>query len=476
MSGNTTLEAVSNYQGTDGYTPLVPSASQTDPPITRVATTTLGSSQSATSLSLQDMVGSQKFTSGSTLGLAIGIPVGVFVLGLVVFLCFSRLRKRTALTHRESLGLPSLPAMGDIDHGWLSSEKYNGGGNGDNFYSPQKRLPLTDTSTIQYCVSKSNPQHILTPKAPFCREDSTSLECMSVRNDVDQLLYTKPPNIYHIRSEIPSTNTLPRETPSLSNSSPGSRPRPANLELPLHKWRYQSPLSSWFLRNSTYLGGDDEQINAGGTIVTPTVQLKQLKILSRINKDYADESELMQNEKSPILEKTTYDDDQLEAYGQLGAEIARIPSSVVYGTVNSDNAGSDSLLNAKIKVKRKRKERRQSKLGYHLQEISKKKPLPLIPSKKSSEASAEKMKVGNVYKVVQNYRGCLADEIDIEVGEFLLILATHTDGWCLVEKCTEDGTSKSFLRSGQINLLDANDKHYLNNDRGIVPGDCLDEV
>lgn len=479
MSANTTLEPVSNYRGTDGYTPMVPSASQTDSPVTHVITRTLNSSQTATNLELQDMVGSQKFTSGYTIGLAIGLPVGLFFLGLIMFLCLSRLRKKATLTRRRMVGSAPISGDGRSHRGWFTGLTYSCDRREEDIFAPEKRLPLADSSTIQYRVSKSNPHHILTPKAPVCRDGSTTLEGMSVRNDVDTLLYTKPPNIYHIRSEVPSTNTLPTDTPSLSSSSPNNRPRPPNLDLPLHKWRYESPLSSWFLRNSTYLGDEEEQINGNGTIVTPTVQLKQLKILSRINKNYADESQLMENEKSPILEKTMYEDeseDEPELCAPSGIQVARKPSLVVYGTVNSGTTISHPFSNSKIKVKRQRKERRQSKLGHHLQEVSEHKPLPLTPKKVSVKAKSEKLEVGHVYRVIQEYRGCLADEIDIAVGEFVLILATHTDGWCLVEKCTEEGTSKSLMKTDERSLVDANDKNYLNNDRGIVPGDCLDEL
>ena len=40
----------------------------------------------------------------------------------------------------------------------------------------------------------------------------------------------------------------------------------------------------------------------------------------------------------------------------------------------------------------------------------------------------------------------------------------------LIEKCTEDGTTKSLLKNKNIDIAD---KLYLNDDRGIVPGKCL---
>ena len=75
----------------------------------------------------------------------------------------------------------------------------------------------------------------------------------------------------------------------------------------------------------------------------------------------------------------------------------------------------------------------------HLQHLLRSKPLPLTPnSKYNGEASVQ---LGKTYTVIQDYEPRLTDEIRISLGEKVKILATHTDGWCLVEKCnTQKGS------------------------------------
>lgn len=96
--------------------------------------------------------------------------------------------------------------------------------------------------------------------------------------------------------------------------------------------------------------------------------------------------------------------------------------------------------------------------------LSRSKPLPLTPTTKSNEDPS--IQLGRTYTVIQDYEPRLTDEISISLGEKVKILATHTDGWCLVEKCTP--------RNGRVHVS-IDDKRYLNEDRGIVPGDCLQE-
>lgn len=74
-----------------------------------------------------------------------------------------------------------------------------------------------------------------------------------------------------------------------------------------------------------------------GAIKTPTVQLKQLKILSRIHKDYADSSQFLFDEKSPILDSTggsSESPESVEPSGMINDVKVLTPSSVVYGTID----------------------------------------------------------------------------------------------------------------------------------------------
>lgn len=489
MTATTTLEPVSNYYGTNGYTPLVPSISQSDSPLSRITNTKglpLSSSSAVSSRNEgpQGVVDSQKFTSDTTIGLAIGLPIGIFCLGLALFLSLSRMKQKFTINRKKSVDSTRLRSPNN-DQGLFSRVRYGTNSQYGQEYAYEKSLPFADSSTIQYKVSKSRPQHILTPEVSKLRDKSTSLEGMSVKDDVDILLYSKPPNIYHIKSEMPSTNNLPGEKLGLSASSPGRRPKPTDLELPMHKWRYESPLSSWFLRNSTYLAGEegDAAPNSAantGTIVTPTVQLKQLKILSRINREYAGGSQLMENEKSPILELEPNSEDEEELgtddiESSTGPKLTKVSSSAFYATVIPGTENKNPFKYLHESQKEERKARRESILGLQSQETTEKKLSPLTPGKDLKSDSSKGLQIGHVYRAVQDYQAVLADEINIQIGEFALILATHTDGWCLVEKCTEDGTSKSYLKTGQI-ATSANDQGYLNSDRGIIPGDCLSDL
>lgn len=421
-------------------------------------------------------------TSGLTIGLAIGLPVGLFCLGLVVFLFYFYWKDT-----RFDLETPRIEAQQaprQKEKGWLSSVLHGGDDLDDNgSYLNVKRLPSM-SSKIQYKISRPIPQHIQTPKAPLCKERDNTLHSLEVSDDVDALLYSRPPNIYHIDSKMPSTNNLPGAS-GLSceehQSLPSAHTAARSYEKSSRKWNYQSPLSRWFLRSSTYL---QDGFALPASIKTPTVQLKQLKILSRIHKDYADSSKLFDDEKSPILDRSgeTYDFSGSPEISDSTNDVkVQTPSSALYGTIDPQvfevvdddwaTAGDlelDPVPSNVNKSGRKRKKRRQSRLGKHLRQVTDVKPLPVVP-KPATEYDA-RLRVGYVYKVAQEYNARLTDEIHIEVGEFAKILATHTDGWCLVEKCTCEGNSYTQNLQGK----NVNDKGYLNENRGIIPGDCLE--
>lgn len=438
--------------------------------ITHLVTKTLAS-DIPSSVPLNDFSAGSRTTSGTTLGLAIGLPVGLFCLGLVIFLFYFYWKDT-----RIDLETPKIGAGGTFkqpdEKGWLSNILYGSENVDDNdSYLNVKRLPSM-SSRIQYKISKPIPQHILTPKAPICKEPAHSME---VSDDVDALLYTRPPNIYHIDSKMPSTNSLGGQ-----QSLPSVKPDTC-YDKPTRKWTYQSPLSRWFLRSSTYL---QDGFALSGAIKTPTVQLKQLKILSRIHKDYADSSQFLFDEKSPILDSSggsSESPESVEPSGMINDVKVLTPSSAVYGTIDPQifEVGDESWPNVKPlelnpvpsnlnKAGKRRKGRRHSRLRKHLEQISDVKPLPNVP--KSRKGSDDRLRVGYVYKVIQDYNARLADEIHIKVGDYAKVLATHTDGWCLVEKCTAEGQSCSQSQQGKS----ANDKGYLNDDRGIIPGDCLE--
>lgn len=137
------------------------------------------------------------------------------------------------------------------------------------------------SSKIQYKISKPIiPQHILTPKKtvknPYAWSGKNisldpKVNEMEEEKVVDAFLYTKPPNIVHIESSMPSYNDLP------SQKTVSSKKTALKTS---EKWSYESPLSRWFLRGSTYF--KDYGLSKT-SLKTPTgaPQLKQMKMLSR---------------------------------------------------------------------------------------------------------------------------------------------------------------------------------------------------
>ncbi|QLL31207.1 hypothetical protein HG536_0B00680 [Torulaspora globosa] len=450
--------------------------------VTHLVTRTLASDE-PTGVPLGTFDSNATSASGLTIGLAIGLPVGLFCLGLLVFLFY--FYWRGSVLESSAVASGSREAENHMNEkSWLPNLIYGGRDADDNSsYLNVKRLPSV-SSKIQYRISRAAPQHILTPKAPLCRESHG--DPLAVNDEVDTFLYSRPPNIYHIDSKMPSTNNLANGS-KVSVNGPHSISSSTGEVNPLRrasrKWSYQSPLSRWFLRSSTYL---QDGLTLPMSIKTPTVQLKQLKILSRINKEYANSWQFVDDEKSPILDRM---DDCSDEQGSLpsamdgdGCAIQK-PSSGIYGTIDpqtfevrDEAMGGDRSLKlgpAPSNIEKggkNRRQRRQSRLRQHLQQISNVKPLPVIP--KSTSGSHGRFQIGRVYKVVQEYKARLTDEICIEAGEFVKMLATHTDGWCLVEKCTKDGVTESICEDRK----DINDKSYLNDDRGIIPGDCLQQA
>ncbi|CAI1870988.1 hypothetical protein SEUBUCD646_0C00460 [Saccharomyces eubayanus] len=470
---------------------------------TPTTTTTATSLYSAPSNLLFSNVAAQpKSSSASTIGLSIGLPIGIFCFGLLVLLCYFYARRNSMSISNTPMSA-TIPSEGGGPHrhsNWFSRMFRQPGTEHKNFYSGANRdlEKYNDTqwiagdnmsSKIQYKISRPIiPQHILTPKKTVKKLYSWSDKNVSLdpnANDgeeekfVDTFLYTKPPNIFHIESKMPSFSDLPSQKTVSSNRKPPLKTA--------DKWNYESPLSRWFLRGSTYF---KDYALSKTSLKTPAVapQLKQMKILSRISKGYLNESDLLQDERSPILEYhntalhptcslndvgNTTPDSQGTSYRISNIDLITAKSnSVIYGTIGQQTLEVNDRINGNTSIDKhemviptiskphkKRKKRRQSKMY-----LSRSKPLPLTPTTKSNEDPS--IQLGRTYTVIQDYEPRLTDEISISLGEKVKILATHTDGWCLVEKCTP--------RNGRVHVS-IDDKRYLNEDRGIVPGDCLQE-
>lgn len=411
-----------------------------------------------------------KSASSLTIGLSIGLPVGLFCLVLIIllFIFYLGVWKKQNKSYTE----------GEKYANYLGEPL----GSADDFMS----------SRIQYKISKPTDQHILTPKASVYKNYSITTSSVDIKKDVDTFLYSKPPNIYHIDSRRTSSNNLSKlannsnivcqtleENEVCNNANNYTKGR----------WTYQSPLSKWFLRNSTYL---DEGLTFPISVKTPALHLKQLKILSRIQKDYVDIGCSLKDERSPILERIddspcSNSKSEHEESASSSQHAAHTPMPILYGSLDAKlratpkedpdvpaYPGDIKALDANPKesfTKRKRKKNR--KLRKHLRLITNVKPLPLTP--KNNNVPTDLI-VGEVYAVTEQYEAKLVDEISILKGNYVKILATHTDGWCLAEKCDKKGRIQDILDCENDGAASLNDTNYLNSYRGIIPGNCLGNV
>lgn len=445
------------------------------------------STSHSSDMQLSGIATSSKSNSGKTIGLSIGLPIGIFCLCLAIFLCYFYFMKKSITQSHIPISASGTP---DTHNGWLSSIFH---GNSKNYDIEKEALnekgwPFGPqmSSKIQYKISKPVPQHILTPK-----KVADILPQTGSTQNINTYLYSKPPNIYHIGSSL-------SHTPSSSNLDKNYIDgRDSSLSKP-HRWNYDSPLSGWFLRGSTYFKDKSNILSATTSKMTPTIQLKKLKIISRIHSDHNDK-QMYENESSPILEKSSYSRSTSTSISTSDSspneKVEKVDivheddstkqknDSRLYGAIEPQTLDpkqdgdmenfEDIHLENVPKTRNKTSSKKQRKFRRHLDKVSRSKPLPLTPDSKNCKL-VNGLVISRVYHVAQDYSPRLADEIQINKGEYVKILASHTDGWCLVEKCSIDGTvnSKIVLESEKY---DIDDKQYLNEDRGIVPSDCLED-
>ncbi|CAI4056463.1 hypothetical protein SKDZ_03G0430 [Saccharomyces kudriavzevii ZP591] len=507
MQTTTTVMTTVVRKSADVASSFISSQTGTLTAATTLTTTTTSLHSAPSNLLFSNVAAQPKSSSASTIGLSIGLPIGIFCFGLLVLLCYFYIKRNSMSISNPPMSATS-PVEGDRNSSnWFSRFfRQDNSGHRDSYSGPNHDIEkYNDTqwtsgdnmsSRIQYKISRPIiPQHILTPrktvKNPFgWSNKNASLDPKVNESEeekfVDAFLYTKPPNIFHVESKMPSYSDLPSQKTASSNRKPPLKTG--------EKWNYESPLSRWFLRGSTYFK-DYALSKTSLKTSTPAPQLKQMKMLSRISKGYFNELNILPDERSPILEYNnttlhadsglndlgdTTPDSQVTSYRNANIDlIVARPNSVIYGTtgqqilevnVSDSHNGSNCIEKHELvippasKPHKKRKKRRQSKMYQHLQHLSRSKPLPLTPNFKSSGDPS--IQLGGTYTVIQDYEPRLTDEISISLGEKVKILATHTDGWCLVEKCN--------ARNNCVRVS-VDDKRYLNEDRGIVPGDCLQE-
>ncbi|KAL6947377.1 hypothetical protein ACO0QE_002260 [Hanseniaspora vineae] len=322
-----------------------------------------------------------------------------------------------------------------------------------------------DNLTMSYKVMKVSPDsvHVKTPsqiyaskrhekhnsdfeKIPLRRQDLSDSQTQLV----DRYLYCQPPQLCHISSRLPSKNSSLESVANVGNAK---------------KWNYSSPLSKWFLRSSTYLAES-----------------------SRASPQYGSENPntfATEDERSPILNKSKMP----KQYHANNGTFNRISKKL--SVIKDDQPQTKFELqkingNAFSEIKRKKQLMMQKNLkmkqtfttlSKHLDEVALCKPLPLEPSKnpimpKRNEQRLENFRTSTyeetlaMYEVTREYKPRLLDELYIIPGEYVTVLATHTDGWCLVERA-------NYFEKMTSNI-DGED--YLNSNRGIVPMECLKQI
>ncbi|CAL9731605.1 nuclear fusion protein Fus1p [Monosporozyma unispora] len=445
---------------------------------------------SSPGIRLSTLSNEPKAVSGKIIGLSIGLPIGIFCLGLILFLLYFYFIKNSILISNPPVS-PS-DSIKRSGNKWFSNmfniEKYNYNNNYNNDLEKNTKENIlwpSDNaieSRIQYNIGtnqkKEGYSHILTPKYAYTHTPNYE------KNDVSKYLYSNPPNIrpigYLNLNDTAKVN-IKEENEATYEKNPYYKEKTLD-----RKWEYNSPLSKWFLRSSLYLKENNmttTSLNDLASRLTPTVQLKHLNILNRVNKNYSNDLTAFESERSPILDKTNQISENLatnKSHGSLVQSLllpspqdsnilneSRISNrrSFIYDSIgpqvlnnDRDYKEPDVTILADVPLKKK------SKRNHGIKAVDYEKALPLTPH--SLMRKNKKIESGKIYEVIECYSPRLTDEIAIVPGEYVRVLVTHNDGWCLVEKCTMDGTCKSLLH-------DIKDRKYLNDDRGIIPGECL---
>lgn len=483
----------------------------------RSSTSSTSSTSSATPSSsgiALNKVADNNSMSGSIIGLSIGLPVGVFCLGVLIIVSFFYYKKSSTppcedekVYQRE--GQSQGPHKRAGARSWLLSKVY--GNQLPETHDLEKTQRIGDEGArIQYSIEKavSNPftHHVLTPqKAAF------PPKCSVNTDDIDTFLYANPPRLCHIGSEMPSS-TSSKPAGQNGAKSPKATNRGSRL---LHngKWTYESPLSRWFLTKSTYV--QDQVMPA---LKSPTVKLKRLHILSRVNKQTA-AKDLEYNESSPILSRPfsplsvadgssapkpwpqgrnldpmSHRDASLEYGSMLSPKADLTPTVLESANLSSWNPYSKTFVSEDARIKphildkhacakppkladAPTRARRHGAHRKHVEQSTGQTSTHRTTGLRSSIHEARKSnahELAEVYAVVRDYEPRLMDEIRLEQGEYVKTLARHTDGWCLVEKCSLNG--QTHFHSDRMRQADINGPGYLNEHRGIVPGACLKRI
>ena len=513
-------------------------------------------------------------TSSKAVGLSIALPIGIFALCLLIFFIFFYFKKNKILSSATSQSPISdfcsykktrwFPAVfggndGASDHGEKSRDLERGINGNISVYPFHEDIPLG----TEHKISDSIPN--LKPQVASQHLDIQELYAEggpeAPRNTLGNLESEYSSSEYPVSQT--SSGEFPRK-PQLAYTLKEAAIKPQVVELGGGKERengkkfsqfYETPLSRWFLRSSTYFrdtildaGGSSENLSPRKTLTFP---LKQLKILRRVNRqnespesaqcssigvrEDVGNASFSSKEKETLLDlsQSSSNDEEEEEGEKVEGEASEEGevSEIMYKTQNhskedtvqfrkpatfrgginldrlvitnkSNNittAAGLQPLEGSVKSQRGKEKDRNIKYQQKRQEyISDMRALAhgctvntlehsdsdviggvgaTVKANNYEAHSTEEgssLKLGLIYVVVKEYIPKLDDEIRINVGEYVRILATHTDGWCLVEKCSREGGSTSVVDPEIYKeSFDEFRGKYLNEDRGIVPGDCL---
>lgn len=287
--------------------------------------------------------------------------------------------------------------------------------------------------------------------------------------------------VYKVRAKVPhnSAETL-TENPAIYEKFANSEIslKDPHVDQVNSKWTLNSPLSKWFM-NHTRVSSPTPRESIKVSPFSPVVALKEFKLHKSKRSEVVEKSPV-----SPCFPQPSY----FPGSSHTMSHSVSIDRSETTNQTVPVNTETDSV--PKLKLDKHRKAGPKNSKTKTLKRLTfSDKPLPSRPSPSNSSSQAitsaslkdfekivsqrantttpvvdhSKYKDENIYVAITNYRKALADELNINKGEHFKILASHTDGWCLVEKVDVHGSI----------LLDNEVGHYINEGRGVVPEMCL---
>lgn len=375
--------------------------------ITSSSTTTSSASSSKPSSSHINF-GNNLLTQGTSasngsnpkIGMAIGIPVAIIAGVLIIVAFYFYLRYRKNYAHSQDAKLQR-----------FYDDKYN------------YRISPLNESTSPYNL-KTVYQLKTQPGDQF------------YRSNFDNQSSTIVPTTHN--SKVPSIKEIPQ---GYDNST--------KWATPIHKWFNNMSKSAMSSRASLRTG-----------IFSPkTPALREFNLKKQTNDEF--------NEKSPIL--PSFPEKSYGGHDHSFHSIESSPNgSIKQQVVRADTTRREIILQHPSNLKNKKKSKPLPKVPQSstessikslagLEQIVMERMIPTTP-----EVDFAKYKNDKVYMVIKSYERNLADELSIKVGEYIRILARHTDGWCLAEKCNQNG---------EVLYQDTN--NYINEGRGVIPELCL---